>query len=156
MGGEGMATQRFTGVVSTAGGKAVIVLPFDPNEAWGPKARHHTAGTINGRDWRGPLTAEGGQYLVALGPAWRRDNGIEPGAAVTVELVPEGPQADGLAPDLAAALADAPDAQAFFDSLATFYRKGYLRWLDGARRPEARKARIQELIALLRAGQKQR
>ena len=71
-------------------------------------------------------------------------------------LEPEGPQADALAGDVVAALDAEPEARGFFAGLATFYRKGYLRWIDGARRPEVRSARIAEMVALLKAGKKQR
>ena len=44
-----------------------------------------------------------------------------------------------------------------FDTLAGFYRKGYLRWIDATkRRPELRAERIAELMELLKAGYKQR
>jgi uncharacterized protein YdeI (YjbR/CyaY-like superfamily) len=73
-----------------------------------------------------------------------------------VVLSPEGPQSEDLDADIAAALAAEPEAQAFFAALATFYRKGYLKWVAGARRPEARAARIAELVMLLKAGRKSR
>ena len=57
---------------------------------------------------------------------------------------------------IAAALEASPTARAFFEGLATFYRKGYLRWIDGARRPETRVSRIREMVGLLDAGKKQR
>ena len=59
--------------------------------------------------------------VIALGPAWCR---VAPrdGAEVEVVLEPEGPQRADLAPDIATALDAAPDAAAFFDSLAQFYR----------------------------------
>jgi len=151
-----MTTQRFNAIVAKTGGKTFIVLPFNPNEVWGVKQRHHTSGTINGRDWRGALAADGDVYVLPLGAAWRRDNGVEAGVEVSVELTPEGPQTDALALDIAAALEAAPEARAFFASLATFYRTGYLRWIEGARRPETRQERITELISLLHAGKKQR
>ena len=45
----------------------------------------------------------------------------------------------------------------FFDGLASFYRKNYLRWIDATkRRPEVRAERIAEFVRLLKAGQKQR
>jgi uncharacterized protein YdeI (YjbR/CyaY-like superfamily) len=62
-----------------------------------------------------------------------------------------------LAEDLAAALDANPVAGAFFDSLAQFYRRAYLRWIDGTkRRPEVRAQRIAEVVTLLEAGVKQR
>jgi hypothetical protein len=74
-----------------------------------------------------------------------------------VTLQPEGPQVDSLAPDVAAALDARPEARVFFESLATFYRRGYLRWVDATtRRPDVRAARIVEMVELLAAGHKQR
>ena len=58
--------------------------------------------------------------------------------------------------DVTAALQKDPQARAFFESLATFYRKGYLRWIQGARKAETREARINELVRLLQSGKKQR
>ena len=81
--------------------------------------------------------------------------GIAIGDEVTVELAPEGPQRSDLADDIAAALAANPAAGAFFDTLAQFYRKAYLRWIDATtRRPDLRAARIAEVVGLLAAGSK--
>ena len=58
---------------------------------------------------------------------------------------------------MTAALAANPASAAFFDTLAQFYRRAYLRWIDGTtRRPELRAARIAEVVDLLAAGIKQR
>jgi hypothetical protein len=89
----------------------------------------------------GQLHAQAGQ-----GPARRH-----------VELAPEGPQRGDLAEDIAAALAANPAAGAFFDTLAQFYRKGYLRYIDATtRRPDLRAARIAEVVGLLADGIKER
>jgi uncharacterized protein YdeI (YjbR/CyaY-like superfamily) len=74
-----------------------------------------------------------------------------------VKLVPEGPQSETLAADIAGALGAEPDAARFFDGLATFYRKNYLRWIDATKRsPEVRAQRIAELVQLMKAGRKER
>ncbi|MBN1643143.1 MAG: DUF1905 domain-containing protein [Anaerolineae bacterium] len=138
------------------GNKTVLPIPFDPDEVWGGKPRHHITGSINGHAVRGALDTDATQYVLSLGPAWCRDTGIGVGDQVEVQLAPEGPQFADLAPDIAAALAAAPVARAFYEGLATFYRKGYLRWVEGARKPETRAARIEELVSLLEAGVKQR
>ena len=151
-----MATQRFKTIVAKAGSKTFIAIPFNPNEVWGVRQRHHITGSINGRAVRGSLGSDGNQYVLPLGAAWRRDNGVEAGAEVEVVLAPEGPQVDALAPDILAALHAEPEASAFFASLATFYRNGYLRWIEGAKRPETRSTRIVEMLSLLKAGKKQR
>jgi uncharacterized protein YdeI (YjbR/CyaY-like superfamily) len=83
--------------------------------------------------------------------------GLAPGHEVIVELAPEGPQRGDLAEDISAALAANPAATAFFDTLAQFYRRAYLRWIDATtRRPDLRAARIAEVVDLLAAGIKER
>ena len=151
-----MTAQRFTTIVTKTGSRTSIAIPFNPNEVWGVKQRHHITGTINGCAVRGSLGSDGSQYFLSLGAAWRRDNGVEAGAEVEVVLSPEGPQADTLAPDILAALESEPEARAFFESLATFYRNGYVRWIESAKRTETRSARIAEMLSLLKAGKKQR
>lgn len=148
--------QAFDTVVQQRSSHVFIPLPFDPQAVWGEKTRHHVAGAVNGVRIRGPLGREGDQFVLPLGAAWLRDSGVEPGTAVTVVLEPEGPQQTTLAPDIGEALASDPTAGEFFYALATFYRKGYLRWIEGARKPETRRARIAEMIELLKAGKKQR
>jgi hypothetical protein len=153
-----MRTQRFDARVAE-GPRAhgVIAVPFDPDQAWGAKARHPVGGTVNGRYVRGTITPEDSGWAFTLSPMWMRDAGVAAGEDVTVELEPEGPQRNDLADDIAAALEANPAAAAFFDTLAQFYRKAYLTWIDGTkRRPDLRAARISEVVDLLAAGVKQR
>jgi len=153
-GGSRRFRARLDGVET---GRVYIALPFDPAEAWGARVRYHVGGTIDGKAVRGALIQSGKGSFLPLGLAWRRDNGVRLGDEVSVELTAEGPQREALAEDLAAALDAEPEAAAFFDALATFYRKGYLRWIDATkRRPDVRAARIAEVVALLKGGHKQR
>jgi hypothetical protein len=138
-------------------GRAIVPVPFDPDQEWGAKPRHHVAGSVNGHRVRAVIETVEGGHGFALGPAWRRDCGIGPGDQVEVALSPEGPQRDDLADDLAAALAADPAAGQFFDSLAQFYRKAYLRWIDGTRRnPQLRAERIAAVVGFLADGRKTR
>lgn len=129
-----MQATQFQALLEKTGSKALIRLPFDPNEVWGAKDRHHITGAVNGCAIRGPLGVDGVGYFLALGPAWLRDSGLAVGDAVQVELKAEGPQMEQLADDISAALEAEPEALAFFQGLATFYRKGYLRWIDATKR----------------------
>ena len=73
-----------------------------------------------------------------------------------MELAPEGPRRGDLADDISAARGQ-PGRRAVLDTLAQFYRKAYLRWIDPTtRRPDLRAARIAEVVNLLAAGIKQR
>jgi uncharacterized protein YdeI (YjbR/CyaY-like superfamily) len=99
----------------------------------------------------------GSGWILTLAPKRLLGMGVAIGDDVTVELVPEGPQRSDLADDIAAALEANPAAGAFFDTLAQFYRKAYLRWIDAtSRRPDVRAARIAEVVGLLAAGIKER
>lgn len=151
-----MSTQRFKTIISKSGTRTFIALPFNPNEVWGVKRRHHITGSVNGHPVRGSLGSDGTQYFLPLGAAWRRSCGLEAGSKVDVILSPEGPQSESLSPDVAAALDAEPQAKAFFESLATFYRNTYIKWIESAKRPETRTARIREMIELLKAGKKQK
>lgn len=151
-----MSEQRFTSTLKSAGPRVWIELPFDPNVVWGVKDRHHVRGLIGNYEIRGPVVSEAGRYVLSLGAAWRRGNGLTGGDEVNVILSPEGPQLDRLAEDIVLALETEPEAKAFFEGLATFYRKNYLRWIDGAKRPDTRQARIVQMVSLLKAGRKEK
>jgi Bacteriocin-protection, YdeI or OmpD-Associated/Domain of unknown function (DUF1905) len=139
------------------GDSAVIAMPFDPDEAWGAKADHPVGGSIDGRRIRARLVPPGRGWVLTLAPKRLHGMGVAIGDEVTVELAPEGPQRGDLADDIAAALAANPAAGAFFDTLAQFYRKAYLRWIDATtRRPGLRAARIAEVTGLLAARIKER
>src|SRR5690606_10673966 len=136
----GAGKKRFKADVAEGDkGAAVFVLPFDPDAAWGRKPRHRVSGTVDGQKFRAIIEAK--NRLIVLTPMWRRDCGVEVGARVSVEMWPEGPQRQDLAEDFAAALKARPKAAAFWDDLAQFYRKAYLRWIDATKRKPEERAR---------------
>ncbi len=137
-------------------GGITISLPLDPDATWGEKDRHYVAGTIGGHRFRGVLSEADDAAILELGPSWCRDPRVGPGARATVVVKPEGPQVEALAPDLRAALTNEPQARRFFESLATFYRNGYVDWVEGAKRPETRSRRIDDAVAALKAGLRER
>lgn len=153
-----MSEKSYRAVAADGGrGRVLIPVPFDPDAVWQAKPRHHITGTVNGMGIRGVIETVGGQRGFLLGPAWLRGCGLAPGDELSVIIAPEGPQRADLPPDLAAALEASPAAGDFFDGLAQFYRRAYLRWIEGTkRRPEVREQRIREVIELLEAGRKER
>jgi Bacteriocin-protection, YdeI or OmpD-Associated/Domain of unknown function (DUF1905) len=153
-----VTSRQFTTTVAPASrGRVLIPVPFDPDTVWGTKPRHHVGGTVAGMRVRGVVEPAGNGFGFTLGPAWLRDCGLAVGDTVNVQIEPEGPQRADLAEDIVAALDAHPQAAAFFDSLAQFYRRAYLRWIEAAkRRPEQRAQRIADVIQLLEAGRKQR
>lgn len=154
---SGKARNFTTTVVENKKRRVLVPLPFVPDEMWGQKPEHPVAGSVNGMPVRAVVEPLEDGWAIVLGPAWRRDCGVHTGDVVEVSLHPEGPQRDELAEDIASALAAVPDAAAFFDGLAQFYREAYLRWINATkRRPDAREARIAEVVELLKAGVKAR
>ncbi len=153
-----MEPERFSVVLAAAGqGKLLVGVPFDPDQVWGAKRRHHVAGTVDGIRVRAVVESSGEGFGFTLGRTSPAGCALAVGDTVTVEIAPEGPQRDDLAEDVAAALAADPEAGAFFDSLAQFYRRAYLRWIDATkRRPAQRAERIAEVVGLLRSGIKAR
>jgi hypothetical protein len=136
-------------------GGIAIALPFDPAEAWGDRDRYYLAGTIEQYPMRATVIPAD-EPLLRLGPSWCRDPRVGPGSTLRVSLRPEGPQLDTISPDIADALRAEPDARRFFESLATFYRKAFMTWVEGAKRPETRARRIAETVADLKAGRRER
>src|SRR6266571_2587134 len=91
-----MGAQQFRAVIAAGlEGRAVIAVPFDPDEIWGAKASHPVGGTIDGRQVRGRLSPDGSGWMLTVTPLWLRDTGVAIGDDVTVELVPEGPHRGG-------------------------------------------------------------
>lgn len=148
---------RYTTRVTRVRGKLFVPVPFDPDVEWTPKPQHHVHGTVDGCRFRAVIAEKNGERGFVMGAIWLQDNDIRPDREVDVEIVPEGPQRADLAPDIAEAMERSPAAGAFFDSLAQFYRKAYLRWVDGTKkRPDVRAQRIADLVAYLEAGRKER
>ncbi len=133
-------------------------MPFDPDEIWGAKARHDVAGTIDGHGVRGPLQKDRDGWILFLGPTWRAQAELNEDKSAEVEIIlaPEGPQLENIPSELSEALQNNPDALNFFFSIAPFYRKNYVRWIESARRPETRAARITETVKLLNEGKRQK
>lgn len=150
--------RRFRGrAARSASGGVTVPLPFAPADAWSRRDRYHVAGTIDGVRFRTTLANRGPAWAIALGPKSGCSARLADGQSVEVAIWPEGPQSGELAADIAAALAARPQAQAAFESLATFYRKAWLRWIDATtRRPDVRAARIAEMVGLVEAGHKER
>jgi hypothetical protein len=147
---------RFITIAQDAGrGRVLIPVPFDPNEIWTAKPRHHVGGTINGHRIRGVIERHDQLWGLLLGRMWLAGSTLAVGDQVELDLEAEGPQRGDLPADVAAALAASPRAGEFFDGLAQFYRRGYLRWIDATKRdPAERVRRIAQTVDLLAAGVK--
>ncbi len=83
----------------------------------------------------------------------RAASGLSGGDAIEVELVPDdAPREVEVPSDLTAALADAPAADAFFAGLSYTNRKSYVTWIEDAKKPETRTARMMKAVEMLAEG----
>ncbi len=143
-------------IAATPEGRAYLPLPFEPGDIWGGTPVH-LGGAINAMHFRGRVEAFGAGKGLVLTPMWLRACGLSAGDRVSVILAAEGPLRSDMAPDLAEALGAEPAVAAFWETLAQFYRKAYVRWIDGTKgKPDLRAARIAEVVGLLKAGVKAR
>jgi excinuclease ABC subunit A len=147
--------QTFKAVITLSGTRAIITVPFDPNKVWGNRERHYGSGTIDGHPYRGMLEPAGIGFFLSLGPAWRRDNGLEAGARVEVVLYPDGLQISDLSPDISQALQSEPEALRRFESLTSGYRKNMIGWIETAKRAETRAARLKRVLRFLKTQPKE-
>jgi hypothetical protein len=147
---------RFTTTIVREKERTFLVLPTEVETIWGRREHHYVAGIIAGHTFRGRTELRGEQRILPIGATWLRDNGMDAEATVECCLDLESPVMDDLPQDFASALTSEPRAAAFFEQIAPFYRKGYLRWIESAKRPETRSKRIAEAVQLLAEGHIQR
>src|SRR4051794_29595172 len=79
-------------------GTVVVPVPADPDLLWSRKTTHAVKGTINGHVVRGRLTRSDDGWAFAVPAMWARDCNVASGTTVEVDLGPEGPQRQALAP----------------------------------------------------------
>lgn len=149
---------RFEAEVELGGKTATgIAVPGDVVEALGSGRRPAVVVTIASHTYRTTVASMGGRFLVPLSAENRSAAGVVAGDRVTVDLeLDAAPRGVSVPDDLRTALADHPAAAAHFDGLAAGHRKEWVRWIEEAKRPETREARVAKTLAGLREGRKTR
>ena len=149
---------RFEAEVELGGRTATgIEVPGDVVEALGSGRRPAVVVTVAGHSYRTTVGSRDGRFLVPLSAENRTAAGVAAGDRVTVDVEPDtAPREVAVPDDLEAALADHPEAVAHFDGLAASHRKEWVRWIEEAKRPETREARVAKTVAGLREGRKTR
>ncbi len=139
------------------GGKTAtgLQVPDDVVEALGAGKRPPVVVTVGGYTYRTTVAPMGGAFWVPLAAEHREAAGVQADEEVDVSVVLDtAPREVGVPEDLAAAFDDAVRAQ--FDALAYSHRKEWVRWVEEAKKPETRAARIEKTVESLRAGKKVR
>jgi len=124
-----------------------VIVPFDVRAEWG-EARPPVAGTINGVPFRTRIAVYGGQYVLGLTNAIRKQAGVVQGDEVEIELErDDAPREVEIPPELEAVLTG--DVRAAFDALSFTHRREYSEWVAEAKRPETRARRAAQTVEKL-------
>jgi uncharacterized protein YdeI (YjbR/CyaY-like superfamily) len=99
------------------------------------------------------VAAYTGSYWIPLAAEHREAAGVaaEQQVDVSIEL-DTAPREVSLPDDLAAAMDE--QSRAAFDGLAFTHRKEWVRWVEEAKKPETRSARIAKTVEGLKAGRR--
>jgi Bacteriocin-protection, YdeI or OmpD-Associated/Domain of unknown function (DUF1905) len=143
------------------GGKTAtgIEVPADLVTSLGAGKRPTVRVTLGPRSYTYTTTVAtmGGRFLIPLSAVHRAAAGVAAGDVVDVQLETNTGEREVPVPaDLAAALAQEPAPQRFFDNLAYSYRKEWVRWIEDAKKPETRASRLAVTLEALRAGKRTR
>jgi hypothetical protein len=139
------------------GGKTAtgLQVPDDVVTALGSGRRPAVVVTVGAYTYRTTVAPMGGSYWIPLAAEHREAAGVAAGEEVDVRVeLDTTPREVAVPDDLDAALDGA--ARSAFDGLAYSHRKEWVRWVEEAKKPETRAARIEKTAASLREGKKTR
>ena len=145
---------RFRATLETEGKTATgINVPAEVVEALGAGKRPRVKVTINGHSYRSSVAVLGGRYMLGVSAENREAAGVEGGDTVDVELELDTiPREVTFPPDLAAALAAEPAAQATFEALSYSNKSWHVLQIEGAKSDETRQRRVARSVVALAAG----
>jgi hypothetical protein len=147
------ASVAFDTTVTASGNTTGIVVPAELIEALGAGRRPAVVVQLNGYEYRTSVGVMGGQHLVSISAAVRKETGVSGGDPIHVVLtVAEGPREVDQPADFAAALAADPAAGAFFGQLSNSLQRYHVDNVNGAKTSDTRQRRIDKAIALFQQG----
>ena len=139
------------------GGKTAtgLQVPDDVVAALGGGKRPPVVVTVAGYTYRTTVASMGGAFWIPLAAEHREAAGVQADQEVDVRIeLDSAPREVTVPGDLEKAFDDA--ARRTFDALAHSHRKEWVRWVEEAKKPETRAARITRTVEALREGRKTR
>jgi len=145
----------FTTTLSAFGNNTGIVVPDDVIDKLGAGHRPPVVVDVNGHEYRSTIAVMGGQHLISVNAATRKETGLAGGDPIRVTLtLADTPREVDVPDDFAAALAAEPACAEFFASLSNSLQRYHVDTINGAKTPETRQRRIEKSLALFREGKK--
>ena len=148
---------QFTAELQQSGKTATgIRVAADVIESLNAGKRVAVVVTIKKHSYRTTVAPYNGAYMIPVSAANREAAGVTAGEMLRVGIeVDEAPREIQVPVDLAAALKRSNAAKAFFDSLSFSNQRGYVTWVEDAKKQETRNARVAKCVESLEAGRKQ-
>ena len=132
------------------GNMAYLCVPPEVMAAFGPRKRPAVVVTLNGYAYRTTVSVYGGEFFIGIRRDVREAAKVRIGQRVRVKLAPDlEPRTIEVPADLDAALGKARLREAFA-GFAYTHRKEYVVWINGAKRPATRAARIEKTVTATR------
>jgi hypothetical protein len=126
-------------------------VPTAVMTALGPDKRVPVCVVVNGHEWRTTTLIYGGKAYIGLNAAARSGTRGKAGDRISATVRRDDmPRIVRLPKDLAAALRGAR-MRALFDGLSFSHRREYVSFIEEAKRPETRAARITKTVEAIHA-----
>lgn len=151
-----MGMQSFRTTLTQTGNNTGIEVPPEVVEALGGGKKPKVVVTVNHDfEYRSSIATMGGKFMIGFSSDKREATGIKGGDPIEVTLVLDlAPREVAIPADFAAALAEEPEAKAFFDGLAYSHQLRHVLAITDAKTEETRLKRIAKAMDMLRSGKK--
>ena len=132
-----------------------IHIPDEVVAALGTSRKPAVRVTLNGYTYRSTVASMGGRFMVGVSAEVREKAGVAGGDELDIDIeLDTEPRNVELPDDFAAALAAEPDAKAFFERLSYSHQRRHVMAIEAAKAAETRQRRIDQSLAMLKAGRK--
>lgn len=129
------------------GSASFLAFPWDPKACFGKGNLVPVRIEFDGEPYQGDIANMGAGPCIVFVKAIREKLGKRPGDTVKVRLWHDTqPRVVEAPADLAAALTPVTEAQVFWDTLSPGNRRLYVKWIEEAKRPETRAARVGKAV----------
>ncbi|GAA0577241.1 YdeI/OmpD-associated family protein [Actinomadura livida] len=128
-------------------------VPAEVVEELGQGRRPAVKVTVNGHTYRSTIATMGGRFLLPLSAENREAAGVRAGDEIDVDVEFDSePRTVTVPDDLAEALAGDEEAKRFFGGLSYSKQRWFVLSVEGAKKPETRRRRVEQAVAKLREG----
>ncbi len=142
---------EFSATLEQAAGKQAtgIVIPPEILQQLDAGKKPAVLVSLNGYEYRTTVGVMAGSSMIPVSAAIRKKSGLAAGDPVDVRLtVDASPRSVDMPDDFAAALAAAPAAAAFFQTLSNSLQRYHVDNVNAAKTPDTRQRRIDKAVGL--------